>query len=207
MKTNTKPINLVGLCIATPTEEELKQACEIAATNGWGVAGVDKHFSDYGENTCLYFSEKTHTFCQYGSRQWFVSNDCIVLTMSDLLFTAGIRENSPSKPSEVISDGGSTNGYYEITITNKDGETFTCQMGDIIRATVANDFDLGNIMKACRRISEAVQGRGKSGTNISYDCNKIKYFADEVAHFQGRGKFTYEEKDTKERILSDTQIN
>jgi hypothetical protein len=129
MKTNTKTKNLAGLCIATPTEEELKQACEIAATNGWSVVGVDKRFSDYGENTCLYFSEKPPTFCQYGSRQWFVSKDYIVLTMSDLLFAAGSRENSPSKPSETVSDGS-----YTLTITNIAGDSIRCSKEDLITA-------------------------------------------------------------------------
>jgi hypothetical protein len=210
MKTNTKTKNLIGLCIATPTEESFKQACGIAYDNGWEGFSISEMFHKYKEESCVYFSE---TNLQYSPKPHFSKCGYTINSMKDLSIVIGeyIYKAEPpippSKPSEVISDGGSTNGYYEITLTNKSGETFTCQMGDVIRATVANDFDLGNIMKACRRISEAVQGRGKSGTNISYDCNKIKYFADEVAHFQGRGKFTQKELDCLERILSDTQIN
>jgi hypothetical protein len=129
MKTNTKPKNLAGLCIATPTEEEFKQACEIATTNGWNVGNINKHFSDYGENTCLYFSEKPADYCQYGSRQWFVSKDYIVLTMSDLLFVAGIRENSPSESSETVSEGS-----YALTITNIAGDSIRCSKKDLITA-------------------------------------------------------------------------
>jgi hypothetical protein len=127
MKTSTNTKNLTGLCISTPTEEELKQACEIATANGWAVSGVDKRFSDYGENTCLYFGENSPAFCQYGSRQWFVSKDYIVLTMSDLLFTAGIRENSPSKPS-------GSEGSYALTITNIAGDSIRCSKEDLITA-------------------------------------------------------------------------
>ena len=83
---------------------------------------------------------------------------------------------------KVVSDGLSTS-YYQIKLTNKAGQTIDVEMGDIIRSVVNNDFDLGNIMKACRRVSEAKQGRGKKDVPISYDCNKIKYFADEFEYW------------------------
>ena len=79
----------------------------------------------------------------------------------------------------VKSDGGSSS-YYQVTIRRRDGATFTCETGDIIRALVGNDFSLGNIVKACRRIYQATIGQGKEGTSPEYDINKIHYFADEV---------------------------
>jgi hypothetical protein len=82
-------------------------------------------------------------------------------------------------PAPVKSDGGSSS-YYQLTIKNKHGERLECETGDIIRALVANDFSLGNIVKACRRVSEALQGRGKEGTDPLYDLNKIIYFAEEI---------------------------
>lgn len=83
----------------------------------------------------------------------------------------------------VASSGGSSPGYYEVTVVNKKGERLTCDTGDIIRALVSNDFNLGNIVKASRRISEAMQGRGKKGTSIEYDLNKIIYFTEDLKNY------------------------
>lgn len=90
-----------------------------------------------------------------------------------------VTSQSPSEPQKFKSDGGSSD-YYKITLTNKDGESIKVEMGDIIRQAFNNDFDLGNIVKACRRIAEAKQGRGKAGVDIAYDANKIIYFANEI---------------------------
>lgn len=84
------------------------------------------------------------------------------------------------KTSPIVSDGGSS-PYYRFKIKSSiTGEEIEVETGDVIRAMVANDFDLGNILKACRRISEAKQGRGKAGTDVAYDCNKIAYFAEQT---------------------------
>lgn len=80
---------------------------------------------------------------------------------------------------KVKSDGGSSS-YYELTITNKAGETIKVETGDVIRAIVGNDFDFGNIIKAARRMYLATQGMGKEGTDLSYDANKIRYFLSEI---------------------------
>lgn len=79
----------------------------------------------------------------------------------------------------VKSDGGSSS-YYELTITNKAGESIKCETGDVIRALVGNDFDFGNCVKALRRMYLATLGMGKEGTNIPYDCNKVRYFLSEI---------------------------
>lgn len=81
---------------------------------------------------------------------------------------------------QVVSDGGSSS-YYDLTITNIKGEHISCKVGDVIRAMVGNDFDLGNILKACRRMYEASQGRGKKDVSMHYDANKIAYFSKEFA--------------------------
>ena len=99
-------------------------------------------------------------------------------TVSRFLEGTGAAPVRTGSITPVKSDGGSS-AYYEITVTNKHGETFQCETGDIIRALVNNDFTLGNIVKACRRVSEAEQGRGKEGTSTSYDLNKIIYFAED----------------------------
>ena len=84
--------------------------------------------------------------------------------------------------SPVVSDGGSSS-YYKLTIVNKKGKKLECELGDILRVIVGNDFDLSNIVKACRRAYESSQGRGKDGVSIAYDMNKVKYFADEFKHW------------------------
>lgn len=80
---------------------------------------------------------------------------------------------------KVKSDGGSSS-YYELTITNKVGESIKCETGDVIRALVGNDFDFGNCVKALRRMYLATLGMGKEGTDIPYDCNKVRYFLSEI---------------------------
>lgn len=84
------------------------------------------------------------------------------------------------KAAPVKSDGGSS-GYYKITIKNELGEEFHCETNDVLYAFVGGDFSLGNVIKAARRMYETSQGRGKDGTSIQYDANKIKYFADDFA--------------------------
>lgn len=83
----------------------------------------------------------------------------------------------PNNP--VVSDGGPSS-YYSLVITNKKGETLECETGDVIRALVHNDFNLGNIVKACRRVAQSLLGAGKKGTLIEYDLNKIGYFAEDL---------------------------
>lgn len=92
-----------------------------------------------------------------------------------------VREDNV-KDGPVVSSGGSSE-YYKLTITNKAGESIECETGDVLRVLVGNDYDLSNIVKACRRMSEASQGRGKAGASIEYDANKIIYFASEFKHW------------------------
>lgn len=80
---------------------------------------------------------------------------------------------------EVQSDGGSTQ-YYQIEITNSKGEKFNCELNDILRDVFNNQWDLCNIVKASRRISEARKGQGKKDVSIKYDANKIIWFAEEI---------------------------
>ena len=87
-----------------------------------------------------------------------------------------------AKNKSIKSDGGST-PYYQITITNDKGETFICQLNDVLRDVFNNQWDLCNIVKASRRISEARQGKGKKDTSIKYDANKIIWFAEEIKKY------------------------
>jgi len=71
---------------------------------------------------------------------------------------------------KVKSDGGSSS-YYTFTIPRL-GQVET---EEVIKYMVDNDFDLGNILKCSRRVSEYKQGRGKEGNDILYELNKMKY--------------------------------
>lgn len=97
---------------------------------------------------------------------WFEEDDLVLLNLVG---------NSPVK-----SDGGASSYYEKQIVRLSDGETFKCQTGDIIRSMVNNDFDGGNILKALDRIFQNIQGKGKEGTSIEYDCNKIIYFANVI---------------------------
>ena len=88
-----------------------------------------------------------------------------------------LDELTTSQP--IKSDGGSSS-YYELTITNKAGESIKCETGDVIRTLVGNDFDFGNCVKALRRMYLATLGMGKEGTDIPYDANKVRYFLSEI---------------------------
>lgn len=68
------------------------------------------------------------------------------------------------------SDGGSSS-YYGFVIPG----VGLMQVEDIIQYMVGNDFDLGNVIKASRRIYMYSRGKGKKGTSAEYDWNKIKY--------------------------------
>ena len=79
-----------------------------------------------------------------------------------------------------IKSDGSSSDYYKLTITrSSDGQQFQCELGDILYSVFGGDFNLGNIVKACRRMFLASKGGGKEGTDIQYDANKIKWFADD----------------------------
>lgn len=93
------------------------------------------------------------------------------------------QEPQPTNTETPVKSDGGSSSYYELTLTNKHGDSIQCETGDVIRALVHNDFSLGNIVKACRRVAEAQQGRGKQGLNPEYDLNKIIYFANEVKSY------------------------
>lgn len=84
---------------------------------------------------------------------------------------------------KIVSTGGSS-AYYELKIKTKDGE-FTAQVGDVIAAMVGDNFALGNVVKALRRIYLDSQGSGKEGVDMSYDINKCKYFLDDFKQRYG----------------------
>lgn len=93
-----------------------------------------------------------------------------------------------SYTSKIKSNGGSSD-YYKLTIKcASDGTTFDCETGDIIAALVGDNFALGNIVKAVRRMWCDSQGQGKEGIDMQYDANKVKYFVDDFVKRYGEEK-------------------
>lgn len=83
---------------------------------------------------------------------------------------------TPEQSTKVKSDGGSSD-YYKLKIKrSSDGQEFDCEMGDVIYSVFGGDFDLGNIVKACRRMYLDSQGAGKDGIDAEYDGKKIEWF-------------------------------
>jgi len=94
------------------------------------------------------------------------------------------KEFTKVQPTPIKSDGGST-AYYELRVPDRvlnklrAGEN-TMETGDVIEMLVDNDFDMGNIIKALRRINQAKKGAGKAGVGINYDIKKCHYFLEQV---------------------------
>lgn len=85
-------------------------------------------------------------------------------------------ESAPEQITKIKSDGGSSD-YYKLKIKRaSDGQEFECEMGDVIYSVFGGDFDLGNIVKACRRMYLDTQGAGKDGIDAEYDGKKIEWF-------------------------------
>ncbi|MCO7225286.1 hypothetical protein [Pleionea sp. CnH1-48] len=130
------------------------------------------------KDSCLYYSKSKncdvyscHDCIKKGSGAGEWKQSGFETTINGYPESVRVNEN------ESIKSSGGSSSYYDFTITNQKGESLDVTCNDVIRCMVNNDFDLGNIVKAARRISEARQGRGKAGVSIGYDANKIIYFA------------------------------
>ena len=175
-----QPKDFMEVKLYGETPEQIKSNYEYLRNNGYSISKkclIDE--SVFLKANCLFGSEDGNIlrggnmddYCTY---EQFLEEDGQEI---DLHGFSEVVEDAP-----VVSDGGSSS-YYKLTIVNKEGEQLECELGDILRVIVGNDFDLSNIVKACRRAYEASQGRGKDGVSIAYDMNKVKYFADEFKHW------------------------
>lgn len=94
--------------------------------------------------------------------------------------------NTGSAATSIKSDGGSSD-YYKITVKTPHGLA-DVEVNDLIYALVGGDFDLGNVVKASRRMFLASKGIGKEGVDIEYDVNKCKWFLDDFQMRFGKEK-------------------
>lgn len=88
----------------------------------------------------------------------------------------------------IKSDGGSST-YYDIEITpwllytlnerQKEGKCYI-KTEELIECGFSSDFDAGNIFKSLVRAFGALNGAGKAGNDVDYECNKIVYSANKL---------------------------
>lgn len=116
--------------------------------------------------------------------------ECCTAPCSDIhdgYFVANSVTPCGEAPTKFKSDGGSSD-YYKLKIKRaSDGQVFDCEMGDIIYSVFGGDFDLGNIVKACRRMYLDGQGGGKDGIDAEYDAKKIEWFTKDFLQRVNKG--------------------
>ncbi len=155
-----------------------KYICQIKANINGYYGGDNKNWiwSDKPFGTELTFEEfKTHIL-----GEGYKSNILGTSTNNPPIYK--FLAELDNDTNEVKSDGGSTK-YYQIEITNSNGEKFNCELNDILRDVFNNQWDLCNIVKASRRISESRKGQGKKDVSVKYDANKIIWFAEEIKKY------------------------
>lgn len=88
----------------------------------------------------------------------------------------------------IKSDGGSST-YYDIEIPawllytlnerQKEGQCYI-KTEELIECGFSSDFDAGNVFKSLVRAWGALNGAGKAGNGVDYECNKIVYSANKL---------------------------
>ena len=88
----------------------------------------------------------------------------------------------------IKSDGGSST-YYDIDIPawllytlnerQKEGKCYI-KTEELIECGFSSDFDAGNVFKSLVRAWGALNGAGKAGNDVDYECNKIVYSANKL---------------------------
>lgn len=140
------------------------------------------------------FGEKEYYFTHLGRKWALTSNDCDELVTLEELWGSEPNEklmdviNTDLKKSPVKSDGGSST-YYDIDIPawllytlnerQKEGKCYI-KTEELIECGFSSDFDAGNIFKSLVRAWGALNGAGKAGNGVDYECNKIVYSANKL---------------------------
>ena len=92
--------------------------------------------------------------------------------------------NNPTNASPSVALTGGSSPYYSIEVhhpCNPDRPPYVAECQDIIEAFNFN-FAQGNAFKALWRMGATQLGRGKPGTPLLYDAEKVEFFgAREVA--------------------------
>lgn len=104
-----------------------------------------------------------------------------------------VNTNEVTTKSPIKSTGGSST-YYDINVPewlvkllverNESGNCFI--KTEEINNLLGNDFNYGTLFKSLVRAHSIEQGVGKAGNNMSYECNKIRYYTDRIEEKWGR---------------------
>lgn len=93
------------------------------------------------------------------------------------------------QPTEPLKSDGGSSLYYDLPIPQKLLDTLVerseqgvsyMKTEEIIQHFFDNDFCFGNAVKSLVRAKGAIQGAGKAGNDLDYECNKVVYYAEQI---------------------------
>lgn len=154
------------------------------------IEDVEDHekidFKDYDEICYAFTWRRTKQgYCFWNAVDNGEYNKTSETTTPELQDKSEEDTGSAATSKAVKSDGGSSD-YYKISVKTSHGMA-NVEVNDLIYALVGGDFDLGNCIKACRRMYLASKGCGKEGVDSAYDVNKCKWFLDDFQMRFGNG--------------------
>ncbi len=99
----------------------------------------------------------------------------------------------PSSIGPIKSDGGSSS-YYDLPLmgdllkeidSRRVGDISYIKTEELIQTVFKNNFSFGTLFKSLIRAQSVVDGIGKAGNDLEYECNKIIYYANQIKELYG----------------------
>lgn len=93
----------------------------------------------------------------------------------------------------IKSDGGSS-FYYDLPLmgdlleeieSRRVGDVSYIKTEELIQTVFKNNFSFGTLFKSLIRAQSVVDGVGKAGNDLEYECNKIIYYANQIKELYG----------------------
>lgn len=93
------------------------------------------------------------------------------------------------QPTEPLKSDGGSSLYYDLPIPQKLLDTLIerseqgycfIKTEEIIQHCFDNDFSFGTALKSLVRAKGVIQGAGKAGNSLDYECNKVVYYAEQI---------------------------
>ncbi len=93
----------------------------------------------------------------------------------------------------IKSDGGSSS-YYDLPLigdllkeidSRRAGDVSYIKTEELIQTVFKNNFSFGTLFKSLIRAQSVVDGVGKAGNDLEYECNKIIYYANQIKELYG----------------------
>lgn len=129
-------------------------------------------FGDYGFDYELFGETDECTAGNYSLAEGYIK------VYEPLPITIGTQNKQPIK-----STGGSSS-YYDTNLPDwlieRIVERRIVKAEEIIEVLFGNDFNFGTAFKSLVRAYGITQGGGKAGNDLTYETNKIKYYADKI---------------------------